>query len=137
MKIERGGVILFTKLYEECVAFYADVLGLEILFTDDELTCFEYGAAYLMVERGGVLSAAEKTRAQNPTCIRFNVKDVKGETTALREKGLKINYQEHSWGVIAQFFDPDGNLCSLRDEKMFVKQIDERKMATEKALELK
>ena len=58
MKYERTGVILCTEKYEECVAFYSDVLSLPILeVLDDEhskLTVLSFGKnTYLMVETGG------------------------------------------------------------------------------------
>jgi lactoylglutathione lyase len=29
----------------------------------------------------------------------------------------------HSWGTVAKFFDPDANLCALKDSDKFEKQI--------------
>ena len=54
---------------------------------------------------------------------RSYVKDVKDGAQVLRDRGVDVNYQEHAWGNVAKFFDPDGNLCALRDETTFVAQI--------------
>jgi lactoylglutathione lyase len=37
--------------------------------------------------------------------------------------GVNVDYQEHSWGAVAKFFDPDGNLCALRDDETFEQHI--------------
>ena len=51
MSFTRTGIILYVERYRECVAFYADRLGLEVLFSTPELTCFDFGDSYLMVEQ--------------------------------------------------------------------------------------
>src|ERR1041384_2455548 len=112
MEIERTGLILSTERYEACVVFYREALGLAILFDTDELTCFDFGGSYLMVEREGVARPAGETKVENPTCLRFNVKDVKRCAQVLKDRGIEVDYQEHSWGAIAKFFDPDGNVCA-------------------------
>ncbi len=71
MEILRTGVILFTEKYEECVAFCRNAVGLRVLFTNDDLTAFDFGGSYLMVERGGSAEPAGKTKAHNSTCFRF------------------------------------------------------------------
>lgn len=47
MKISKIGVILNTENYRACVEFYRDVLGLPVLFANDEpseqLTCLDMG----------------------------------------------------------------------------------------------
>ena len=123
MDIERTGLILYTERYESCVVFYREAVGLPVLFQNDELTCFDFGGSYLMVEREGVARPAGKTKGENPTCLRFNVKDVKRRAQILRDRCIEVSYHEHSWGAVAKFFDPDGNICAFRDEKSFAAQI--------------
>lgn len=125
MEIERTGLILYTDRYETCVIFYRDAVGLAVLFETAELTCFDFGGSYLMVEREGIARPSGKNTFENPTCLRFNVKDVKRCAQILRDRGIEVNYQEHSWGAVAKFFDPDGNICALRDETSFAAQIVE------------
>jgi len=123
MQFERLGIILFTKNYDACVDFYSKTLGLPVMFEKDEpgskLTCCDFGGAYLMIETEGPEPAAAKSIDQNPTKLRFNVQDVEATAAALREKGVAIAVESYSWGSIADFTDPDGNLCSLRDEASF------------------
>lgn len=123
MKLERSGIILYTERYNECVRFYADVFALPILFENEELTCFLFGGSYLMVEREGVARPSGKPASENPTCLRFNVSDMTASVNHLRNHSIQVDFQEYSWGSIAKFYDPDGNLCELRDEKSFSAQI--------------
>ena len=70
MKVVRQGVILKTKRQRECVEFYREILGLDVLFEDAFLTCFACGDGYLMIEPG-----PEETE-DSPTAnlvLRFNV----------------------------------------------------------------
>ena len=46
MKIERTGLILYVIKYDECVVFYKEVLNLNILFKNDDLTCFDFFGRY-------------------------------------------------------------------------------------------
>lgn len=123
MNFTRSGVILFTQNYEACVAFYGSVLGLEILHKIDRegerLTTFSLGGTYLMIETGGVASQSAKTVAQNPTKFRFNVPDVPATADLLRRKGVDVSVATYTWGTIAEFTDPDGNLCALRSDEGF------------------
>ncbi|WP_193171626.1 VOC family protein [Nisaea nitritireducens] len=123
MNFTRHGLILFTADYERCVEFYTGTLGLAVMYTKDEpgshLTCCALGDAYLMIEVGGPPPAARKSLEQNPTKLRFNVEDVEAAAAELRAKGVPIEVETYSWGTIANFTDPDGNLCSLRDEASF------------------
>ena len=123
MAFTRTGIILFTKQYEACVAFYSETVGLPVLFVADEpgshLTCCDFGGAYLMIEVDGPPPAAEKTLAQNPTKLRFNVADVEAAAQELETKGVGVRRATYGWGTVADFTDPDGNLCQLRDEASF------------------
>jgi len=123
MRFTRLGIIIFTKNYEACVDFYTRTLGLPVMYEKDEpgshLTCCEFGGAYLMIEVDGPTPAVRKTTEQNPTKLRFNVENVESTAEELRQKGVALTVESFSWGTIANFTDPDGNLCSLRDERTF------------------
>lgn len=121
--ITRHGVILNTARHAECVAFYRDSLGLEILFArdseDERLTCFDMGGAYLMVESGGVASDRPKTAETCPAKLRFNLTDVAAGAAHLRARGVTVEMRVHDWGTTAEFSDPDGNRCALRSDAGF------------------
>ncbi len=127
MVFDRTGIILYTIKYKECVNFYADILELTILFETDSLTCFAFGDAYLMVELDTTNTSNNTAFSRIKTCLRMNVPDVKLMTEKLVAKNINVDYQEHSWGTIAKFFDPDGNLCAFKDRLKFEKQITDYK----------
>ncbi len=121
MKYERTGVILCTEKYDECVAFYSDVLNLPVLeVLDDEyskLTVLRFGTdTYLMVETDGKAIPSGKNLNQNPVWLRFNVKSVEGASQELLDKGIKVKIRREIWGTVGDFMDPDGNICSFREE---------------------
>jgi lactoylglutathione lyase len=123
MKLERTGIILYTINYEKCVDFYNDILELKILFKTESLTCFEFGSSYLMVEIDDEFDGVDSEKHRIKTCLRLNVSDVKKISDQLILKGVEVDYQVYSWGTVAKFFDPDGNLCALKDIDKFEKQI--------------
>lgn len=127
MEFDRTGIILYTLKYDECVEFYHRIIGLNKIFETETLTCFEFGGSYLMVEVDGEVKESEDRLTRIKTCLRMNVPDVKKMSESLTSKGVDVNYQEHSWGTIAKFFDPDGNLCAFKDSRKFEKQIDDYK----------
>lgn len=123
MIYDRTGIILLTEKYTECVTFYGETLELPIMFTAENLTCFELGGAYLMVESGGKAEPNGKTAEQNPVTLRFNVTDLEQTIKQLEGKGVKAQKEVFAWGVIANFYDPDGNVCQLKDRKTFEAQL--------------
>ena len=126
MKFTRTGFILYVNKYLECVIFYRDILGLVILFKTEELTCFEFGDSYLMVELDDSIDS-KLMHGNHSQCLRINVKNVKECSDELEAKGLDVDYQEHSWGTVAKFKDPDGNLCAFKDDVKFEQQIEAAK----------
>lgn len=128
MKIERTGLILYVKAYKECIDFYTEVLNLSILFQNEELTCFDVYGTYLMVERDDRTDYLEDSyELKNYSCLRINVSDVKSVSEELKQQNIKVDYQEHSWGKVVKFKDPDGNLIAFKDEESFAKQIRDYK----------
>ncbi|MEO1450963.1 MAG: VOC family protein [Bacteroidota bacterium] len=123
LPLDRTGVILYTVAYKECIEFYQHLLQLPILFQQDQLTCFDFGGAYLMVELDDEYYLEGKSDSRIRTCLRFNVSDVKSMALRLQKAGIDVDYQEHSWGTVAKFRDPDGNLCAFKDSKGFEKQV--------------
>lgn len=51
MKFDKTGIILYTIIYYKCVAFYKEILELDIIFKTEILTSFSFGSVYLMVEQ--------------------------------------------------------------------------------------
>ncbi|PEN12666.1 glyoxalase [Longibacter salinarum] len=122
MSFTRTGVILYVDEYVECVDFYRDVIGLPVAFDTPDLTCFEFGASYLMVERGDD-DHGSTPDTRHSMCLRINVPDVRARADALARQGIGVDYQEHDWGTVAKFTDPAGNLCAFKDDETFEKQM--------------
>jgi lactoylglutathione lyase len=62
VEINRTGVVLYTERYSDCVAFCRKAIGLPVLFENEELTCFDFGGSYLMVEPAAVRNRRAKPR---------------------------------------------------------------------------
>ena len=127
MEFDRTGLILYTIEYKKCVEFYEKTLGLNKMFESENLTCFEFGNSYLMVELDDEYDGTQTDSERIKTCLRINVRNVKELAEKLTEKNVDVDYQEHTWGTIAKFFDPDGNLCAFKDSEKFEKQISDFK----------
>jgi len=121
MKYERTGVILCTENYKACVAFYSGILNLPIIEALDnehsKLTVLSLGKdTYLMIETGGKAVPSGKDLNQNPVWLRFNVKSVETAAQELLEKDVRVKIRKEVWGTVGDFIDPDGNICSFREE---------------------
>lgn len=119
---DRTGIILYVLEYEKCIHFYKDILELKVMFSTESLMCFEFGEAYLMVEIDDECDEKKATKeGRIRTCLRMNVSDVTAYANKLKAKSIEVDYQEHSWGIVAKFFDPDGNLLAFKDSKSVFK----------------
>ncbi len=131
MKIERYGIVLNTEKYDECVCFYRELFELEVMFQlDDEesqLTCFEFGDSYLMIEGEGVAKDMPKTISECPSKLRFNVADIAEALAKLKSFGIEAEVNRYSWGATINLVDPDGNRIGIRDEAGFKDQFESEK----------
>lgn len=109
------GLILGTERFDDCVAFYRDILGLPVWFEKDGLVCLRFGSGYLMIETGGHAVEGRKSNRMNPTMLRFNVADVRACAETLRTQGVAVEVTQYEWGLVGTFLDPDGNVCELKD----------------------
>jgi len=118
MEILKTGFILYTINYVQCINFYEKILGLNVLYRKETLTCFDFYGSYLMVEIDDETDQlSPSTPNRDRACIRLNVKDVKAACSILEEQSIPFHYKEHEWGTIAKFRDPDGNLIGFRSAK--------------------
>lgn len=117
MEFREFGLILFVKNYQQCLAFYGDILQLPVRNIKDTLVSFELPNGYLMVEQGGVGAPQEKAREQNPTVLRFDVESLLPEVEKLESLGAVFSRRnlEFDWGRIAVIIDPDGNRIELAE----------------------
>ncbi len=112
---EQFGIILFVWKFHECEKFYAETIGLRILYRKESLTAFEFGNGYLMLE-----AESNETRKAKPGSfvVRFNVRDLVGASKYLEHQGIDLVTHHFDWGSIAVFTDPDGNRCELKTSPM-------------------
>jgi methylmalonyl-CoA/ethylmalonyl-CoA epimerase len=105
--------------FERGVAFYRDVLGIPFLFSaPPQMAFFNCGAVRLLV---GVVPAGQK--AQRGSTIYFQVPDIHGVYSSLKDKGVHFMAAPHivhrtpkSEVWLSEFADPDGNQLSLMAE---------------------
>lgn len=67
-----------------------------------------------MIEDNGVSSTTEKTRAQNPTVLRFDVIDFDNTMKELMDRKVEVKIHRHSWGTIGVVIDPEGNRIEIK-----------------------
>ncbi len=113
--VRTHGIILGTERYDECLAFYRDVLGLPLWYEKPGLSCLRFGDGYLMIETGGFARDTRKANTENPTMLRFNVDDVEAVADMLKAQGIAVDLKKFDWGIVGTFIDPDGNACELKD----------------------
>ena len=123
MDIQRTGIILYTRNFDQLVNFYIKVFNFPKLFEvnegKDRLICLDMNDAYLMIE-----TIEGKDIIQNPGTsvrLRFNVGNVQEFSDRLTEMSIAHEHKGTEWGEVADFEDIDGNTISVRDEKGFVK----------------
>jgi lactoylglutathione lyase len=116
MRYTESGMILFVERFDACLLFYRDLLGLPVRAAYEYLVIFEIGHGYFMLEQQGVASAGQKTRAQNPVVLRFDVPDLDQAMADLRARGADFpeGRLDFAWGSIAPLLDPDGNRIELK-----------------------
>ena len=115
MEVTESGIVLYTIAYDECVAFYEQVLELPVVDHGARLTCFQIGDSYLMVEVAGESDETEVRGAgRDRVCLRLDVPDGQVACMHLDTHDVAYDYEEHDWGTVAKFRDPDGNLVALR-----------------------
>lgn len=114
MNIKESGIILFVEDYPALLDFYARQMGLPVREQQTNLTVFEFGGSYLMLESGGVSSPAAKSRAQNPTVLRLDVEDFEQTVQELTDRQVTVDVITQSWGIIGVLIDPEGNRIELK-----------------------
>lgn len=133
MNIERYGIILNVERYDECVAFYCDVLELKIMFSTVEgafkLTCLEFGSGYLMIESEGFAEPNGKSIKAWPSKLRLNVSDIEVALKRVKSFNISADFIESEWGSKINIYDPDGNRIDIRDEISFERQINALQIA--------
>ncbi|MGB3535955.1 MAG: VOC family protein [Microcoleaceae cyanobacterium] len=123
---------IYTRLnvenFKECIAFYRDILGLNIKFEDeqDEYAEFDTGSILITLfnrEKLGDFIADINTLTYDKNSasvvLSFQVSNLEEAITHLESKGVEMlnmptNYPDRGF-VSTCFRDPDGNLIEIQE----------------------
>ena len=109
MRIRTANTILYCKKWQETVAFYADVLNLNVHFSNEWFVEFEVNAsARLSIaneDRASIKSAGGKG-----ITIAFQIDGLQIAHTRLLESGANPTSIKDLWGSeVFYVYDPEGN----------------------------
>jgi catechol 2,3-dioxygenase-like lactoylglutathione lyase family enzyme len=119
-------VRLLVADYPACFRFYRDVMGLEVVWGDEDgrYADFRAGEAMvalynrrLMAEAVGTADRPPDADAQDRAALIFEVEDVDAAAEQLGARGVEFVTEPEDrpdWGIrAAHFRDPDGNLIEI------------------------
>ena len=126
MKLKFTHTRLLVSDVQACLHFYRDVLGFEVLWTDEEgnYASFKTGDVVLALNRQDSMAAAVGTADKPPSAacqdkvaLIMAVEDMDAVYRQLRERGVTFvtdPLDRPNWGLrTAHFRDPDGNLIEI------------------------
>lgn len=104
-----------VKSLDDAVAWYADVLGFELLYKVDEIRWAEMKSPVLNVQLG--LGEKDDPDVKGNTPV-WGVTDIDAARTYLESKGVRFDGETlviEGLTKLATFFDPDGNSYMLSE----------------------
>ena len=119
LEAAKPAVVICTRDRTRAVAFYRDILGLNLAYEDNFAAVFNSGGITLRI------SLVPDFTPHEHTILGFNVTDVAATVEALRAQGAVFNiyegYQQDESAIltlprgiqVAWFKDPDGNVLSV------------------------
>ena len=119
LEAAKPAVVICTRDRTRAVAFYRDILGLDLAYEDNFAAVFNSGGITLRI------SLVPDFTPHEHTILGFNVTDVAATVKALRAQGAVFNIYEGfkqdesailtlPRGIqVAWFKDPDGNVLSV------------------------
>ncbi len=113
------GNCLLVKDFDKSLAFYRDVLGLEVNSTEGKFADFKLeGTSLAIFERDAATSmfSKENMGQGGGVILAFQVEDVQKICDELKSKGVEIfeGPKTTEWGqTVAYFKDPDENIWEI------------------------
>jgi predicted enzyme related to lactoylglutathione lyase len=110
-----GYINLHVKDFAPCVAFYRDVVGLPLVFSDESFNYASFSAGGVSFAVAGDPNAV-RNGEDRLSGIGICVKDVDAAYEELKAKGVRFTMtpSKQPWGgYMAMFADPDGNVLYL------------------------
>ena len=118
-----GYVVVFVKNWDEAMRFYADLLEIEVVRRQDQdgfaEFCFPAGGPNLLVEQVDKTDVEAQALVGQFTGMSVTVRDIRQAYEHLSARGVRFEAapSRQSWGgMLAHFYDPDGNMWSLVEE---------------------
>lgn len=108
-------VNVFVRDFGRAVAFYRDVLGLELQYASDEHEYASFSAGSIRIGVGTAGERADELVGRH-SGVGFEVDDLDAEHQRLAAAGVRfpMRPQRQPWGAwMAMFEDPDGNVHYL------------------------
>ncbi len=117
-KFKLYAVRIFSLQWETTLAFYRDVVGLEVAFADDEMgwAQFDLGGVYLGLERVDPDDPETAALVGRFAATSMVVADIDETYATLVERGVEFVAppERQPWGgTLAHMSDPDGNVLTL------------------------
>jgi catechol 2,3-dioxygenase-like lactoylglutathione lyase family enzyme len=120
-----GAITLFVDDLERSRSFYEDVLGLKVIYEDEDSTVFDFDntiinllsvpAARSLIEPGVVAGRDAGSRFQ----LTIWVDDADAACAELKARGTELlnGPMDRDWGVrTASFTDPDGTIWEIAQQ---------------------
>ncbi len=110
---------LLVENFEKSLAFYKDILGLEVNSTEGKFADFKLEGTALAIfekETATAMFSKEHMGQGGGVILAFQVKDVQKTCDELKSKGVEIfeGPKTTEWGqTVAYFKDPDGNIWEV------------------------
>ena len=107
---------MFVFDLKKSIPFYAEVLGKDPAFQDEDCAIFQSGTVKLMLERVQPDDVDEEEMVGRFTGISFAVQDIRKAFAELLARKVQFDGRPEiqPWGgALAHFFDPDGNVLTL------------------------
>ena len=118
-----GYVVVFVRDWDRAMRFYADLLGIEVARRHDRDGFAEFrfpaGGPNLLVEQVDKTDVAAHGLVGQFVGLSVTVRDIRRCYEHLSAKWVRFEAppSRQSWGgMLAHFYDPDGNMWSMTEE---------------------
>jgi catechol 2,3-dioxygenase-like lactoylglutathione lyase family enzyme len=118
-----GYVVVFVRDWDGAMRFYGDLLGIEVVRRQDRDGFAEFrfpaGGPNLLVEQVDKTDVEARALVGQFVGMSVTARDIRGAYEQLSARGVRFEAapSHQSWGgMLAHFYDPDGNMWSLVEE---------------------
>jgi catechol 2,3-dioxygenase-like lactoylglutathione lyase family enzyme len=118
-----GYVVVFVRNWDKAMQFYADLLGLDVVTRQDRGGFAEFsfpaGGPNLLIEQVDKTDIDAHALVGQFVGMSVTVRDIRRAYDHLSARGIRFEAApaRQVWGgMLAHFYDPDGNMWSLVEE---------------------